>query len=46
VWGHLPERIRQQMMSRMVERFLPQYEASIEEYFRRLSDAERESDKP
>lgn len=46
VWGHLPERIRQQMMSRMVEKFLPQYEASIEEYFRRLSDAERESDKP
>lgn len=46
VWGHLPEKIRQQMMSRMVEKFLPQYEASIEEYFRRLSDAERESDKP
>jgi hypothetical protein len=46
VWGHLPERIRQQMMSRMVERFLPEYEASIEEYFRKLSDSEEESKKP
>ncbi|MBL8871081.1 MAG: hypothetical protein JNK90_14895 [Planctomycetaceae bacterium] len=46
VWGHLPERIRQQMMSRMVERFLPEYEASIEEYFRKLSDSEEESQKP
>jgi len=46
VWGHLPERIRQQMMSRMVERFLPEYEASIEEYFRKLSDSEQEPQKP
>lgn len=46
VWGHLPERIRQQMMSRMVERFLPEYEASIEEYFRKLSDSEEEPKKP
>jgi len=46
VWGHLPERIRQQMMSRMVERFLPEYEASIEEYFRKLSDAEEDPEKP
>lgn len=46
VWGHLPERIRQQMMSRMVERFLPEYEASIEEYFRKLSDSEEDSKKP
>lgn len=46
VWGHLPERIRQQMMSRMVEKFLPEYEASIEEYFRKLSDSEGEPRKP
>jgi hypothetical protein len=46
VWGHLPERIRQQMMSRMVERFLPEYEASIEEYFRKLSDSEEETEQP
>lgn len=46
VWGHLPEKIRQQMMSRMVERFLPEYEASIEEYFRKLSESESESEQP
>lgn len=46
VWGHLPEKIRQQMMTRMVERFLPEYEASIEEYFRKLSESESESEQP
>ncbi len=38
VWGQLPARIREQMNSRMVERFLPAYEEQIEAYFRALLD--------
>lgn len=36
VWGQLPERVRQQMQSRMVEQFLPSYREQIEAYFRAL----------
>lgn len=36
VWGQLPERVRKQMQSRMVERFLPSYRAEIEAYFQAL----------
>lgn len=36
VWGQLPERVRQQMQSRMVERFLPSYREQIEAYFQAL----------
>jgi hypothetical protein len=36
VWGHLPERMRAQMQSRMVEQFLPSYREQIEAYFRAL----------
>lgn len=38
LWGRLPERARQQMLELPVEEFLPQYEAMIEEYFRRLAE--------
>ncbi len=34
-WGTLPERVREQMQSRMVERFLPAYRDEIEAYYRR-----------
>lgn len=37
VWGQLPERIRQQMQSRMVEQFLPSYRQEIEAYYRALA---------
>lgn len=37
-WGHLPERVRQQLQSAAIERFLPQYEELIEEYYRRLAE--------
>jgi hypothetical protein len=37
-WGHLPERIRDEMESAASERFLPKYEKIIEEYFRRLAN--------
>ena len=36
VWGQLPEQVRKQMQSRMVERFLPSYRAQIEAYFQTL----------
>lgn len=36
VWGQLPDQVRQQMQSRMVERFLPAYQEQIEAYFRAL----------
>jgi hypothetical protein len=38
LWGHLPERSREQMMQSFSEEFLPKYEAEIEEYYRRLSE--------
>jgi hypothetical protein len=40
VWGHLPERIRQQLQSAAVERFLPKYEDLIEAYYQRLAEEE------
>ncbi len=42
IWGHLPPRMRQQMLQSAGDRFLPQYELEIEEYFRRVSNAGKE----
>ncbi len=42
VWGHLPEKIRSQMQSRMVEQFLPSYRQQIEAYYRALLGQETE----
>jgi hypothetical protein len=38
VWGHLPEKVREQMQSSVSEQFLPQYERLIEEYYKRLAE--------
>ena len=38
LWGHLPERSREQMMQSFSNEFLPKYELEIEEYYRRLSE--------
>ena len=38
LWGHLPERSREQMMQSFSDEFLPKYELEIEEYYRRLSE--------
>lgn len=35
-WGQLPERVRKQMQSKMVEQFLPSYREQIEAYFQAL----------
>ncbi len=39
IWGHLPPRMRQQMLQSASDRFLPQYQLEIEEYFKRVSRA-------
>ncbi len=39
VWGQLPEQVRKQMQSRMVERFLPSYRQQIEAYFQALLES-------
>ena len=36
VWGHLPPKVREQMMSVSPEEFLPRYRALTEQYFKRL----------
>ncbi len=38
IWGHLPERVRDQMHSGLGEEFLPQYELLIEAYYQRLAE--------
>jgi hypothetical protein len=37
VWGHLPERVRRQMMATGSIKFLPKYQQLIEEYYRRIA---------
>lgn len=38
LWGHLPERAREQMLQSSDDEFLPKYELDIEQYFRRLAE--------
>jgi len=38
MWGHLPERVRNQMQAPRSEHFLPKYERTIEEYYLRLAE--------
>jgi hypothetical protein len=37
-WGHLPQKLRDQMQASFSEQFLPQYERVIEEYYKRLAE--------
>ena len=43
LWGHLPERSREQMRQSFSDEFLPKYELEIEQYYRRLSEEQAES---
>ncbi len=43
LWGHLPERSREQMLQSFSDEFLPKYELEIEQYYRRLSEEQNES---
>jgi hypothetical protein len=38
LWGHLPERSRDEMLQSFSDEFLPKYELEIEAYYRRLSE--------
>lgn len=38
VWGKLPPRIRQKLLNASDEKYLPEYEDRIQEYFRKLSE--------
>ncbi|HEX2476325.1 MAG TPA: hypothetical protein VHK01_16355 [Lacipirellulaceae bacterium] len=41
LWGHLPQRTREQMLQSFSEDFLPKYQREIEEYYRRLSEEQK-----
>lgn len=40
-WGHLPDKIRDQMQSSLSEEFLPKYQRLIEDYYQRLAEDSR-----
>jgi hypothetical protein len=40
-WGHLPDKLRDEMQSSLSEQFLPKYETIIEDYYRRLAEDPR-----
>lgn len=44
LWGHLPERVREQMLQASMDQFLPKYQLLIEEYFKRLIRGRGDSD--
>jgi len=37
-WGHLPDKLREEMQQSLSEQFLPQYERLIEKYYKRLAE--------
>lgn len=39
MWGHLPDKVRDQMQSSLSEEFLPKYQRLIEEYYKRLAES-------
>ena len=39
MWGHLPDKARDQMQSSLSEEFLPKYQRLIEEYYKRLAES-------
>jgi hypothetical protein len=41
VWGHLPDRVREQVVNPTVEQFLPKYEELIKDYYKRLAEERR-----
>ena len=38
MWGHLPDKLRDEMQASLSEQFLPQYERLIEAYYQRLAE--------
>lgn len=46
LWGHLPEREREQLMQSFSDEFLPKYELELEKYYQRLSEEEAPLPRP
>lgn len=44
VWGHLPEKVRDQLLNGYGERMVPQYEALVRKFYESLADTAAESD--
>jgi hypothetical protein len=42
LWGHLPEREREQMLQSFSGEFLPKYELELEKYYRKLAEEQGE----
>jgi hypothetical protein len=45
LWGHLPERSREQLLQSFSEEFLPKYEREIQQYYQRLSEEQNNQTK-
>jgi hypothetical protein len=43
LWGHLPERSREQMLQSFSDDFLPKYELEIEQYYRKLGEEQEKT---
>jgi len=46
VWGHLPERLRQQMSQYYKEQFMPKYSDMLRQYYSSLAEREKAPRKP
>ena len=46
VWGHLPERLRQQMSQYYKEQFMPKYSDMLRQYYASLAEREKAQKKP
>lgn len=46
VWGHLPEKVREQLLNGYGERMVPQYETLVRKFYESLADTAAEPDRP
>ena len=46
VWGHLPERLRQEMNQYYKEQFMPKYGEMLKQYYGSLAEREKAPKKP
>ena len=45
VWGHLPEKLRQQAMQSYREQFMPKYNELLKQYYSNIAEREKASPK-
>lgn len=46
VWGHLPEKVREKLLSAYGERMVPQYEDLVQRFYRSLADSAEPAERP